>query len=87
MRRPTSQSASQDPVAIVARLDDQAKVAGHRLPFILFEKRAGFDGFREVPVFRSGFERQRVVHRIDDLGGIFILEEFHAEDLEGLCLA
>jgi hypothetical protein len=75
----------EDAVAVVAGLDDKAEIAGHRLALVLFQARGVLDRVLEVVIIRSGIERQRVVHGIDDGGGrlLIVLEEFHAENFEG----
>ena len=82
------QSGDQ-PLTVVARLDDHAEIAGHRLLLVADETGTVFQRFFQVGIGGIGFEVDLVAHRIGHLFAFvfFLTENGDAEKLEGVSVA
>ena len=73
-------------IAVVARFDGKSEIAGYRLVLVLEKQRAVLQRLSQVFIFAAAVQCQRVVDGIDDLCRFLVLEEAHAENLEGMGL-
>jgi len=76
------------PVAIVAGLDDKPQLPGNRKFCFVQEKRAVFERLCKILVRAVCIERDAIADWIDDLDrSLFFAEQRYSEELEGMSLA